>query len=105
MAGSNARQKGGRKLRWPVSEIVISPSKRQWTWVIWWACLRARPMPEDHRSAAGGKAQDGPGTPPVHKKIGPVFKGEAKAVVAALEAADPFDVKKQIDDWGEVRFP
>ena len=26
-AASNARQKGGRKLRWPVSEIVIAPSK------------------------------------------------------------------------------
>ena len=27
MAASNARQKGGRKLRWPVSEIVIAPAK------------------------------------------------------------------------------
>ena len=27
---------------------------------------------------------------PVHKKIGPVFKGDAKEVVEALKTADPF---------------
>ena len=33
---------------------------------------------------------------PVYKKIGPVFKGNAQKVVAALNAADPFKVKEQL---------
>jgi isoleucyl-tRNA synthetase len=35
--------------------------------------------------------------PPVHKKIGPVFKGDAKKVVEALKTADPFLVLSQLD--------
>ena len=34
---------------------------------------------------------------PVHKKIGPVFKGDAKAVVEALKTADPFQVKNGLE--------
>ncbi len=44
-AASNARQKAGRKLRWPVSEILIAPARRTWTLATWKMCSKARPTP------------------------------------------------------------
>ncbi|MFB6170188.1 MAG: valine--tRNA ligase [Haloarculaceae archaeon] len=41
---------------------------------------------------------------PDHSKIGPEFRERAGAVVAALEAADPADVKGQKDARGEVEL-
>jgi isoleucyl-tRNA synthetase len=38
---------------------------------------------------------------PVHKKIGPVFKGDAKLVVEAIASADPSSIKSLLD-VGEV---
>jgi isoleucyl-tRNA synthetase len=98
MAGSNARQKGGRKLRWPVSEIVISPSKEAVDLGDLVGVLRGQTNAKKITVLPPGeKPKMDLEISPVHKKIGPVFKGEAKAVVAALEAADPFDIKKQLD--------
>ena len=34
---------------------------------------------------------------PVYKKIGPMYKGEAQKVIAALKEADPFQLKSQMD--------
>ena len=40
---------------------------------------------------------------PVHKNIGPVFKGEAKKVIEALKAVDPFEGRKgQLDVKSEA---
>ncbi len=98
MAGSNARQKGGRKLRWPVSEIVISPAKEAVDLGDLVGVLKGQTNAKKITVLPPGeKPKMDLELSPVHKKIGPVYKGEAKAVVAALEAADPFDIKRQLD--------
>ena len=98
MAGSNARQKGGRKLRWPVSEIVISPDKEAVDLGDLVGVLKGQTNAKKITVLPPGeKPKMDLEISPVHKKIGPVYKGEAKAVVAALEAADPFDIKRQLD--------
>jgi isoleucyl-tRNA synthetase len=103
MAASNARQKGGRKLRWPVSEIVISPAKEAVDLGELEKVLKGQTNAKKITLLPPGqKPKMDLQLSPVHKKIGPVYKGEAKAVVAALEAADPFEVKRQIDAGGEA---
>jgi len=105
-AASNARQKASRKLRWPVRELIITTRV------------------EDRDDSAGAlkvgdleavlKAQTNskkitvlpPGDKPpldvelsvVHKKIGPVYKGEAKQVVQALQAVSAAELKRMIED-------
>ncbi|MGB7545011.1 MAG: class I tRNA ligase family protein, partial [Methanothrix sp.] len=103
MAASNARQKGGRKLRWPVSEIVISPAKEAVDLGDLEGVLKGQTNAKKITILPPGqKPRMDLELSPVHKKIGPVYKAEAKAVVAALEAADPFAVKSQIDAGGEA---
>ena len=103
MAGSNARQKGGRKLRWPVSEIVISPAKEAVDLGDLVGVLKGQTNAKKITVLPPGeKPKMDLELSPVHKKIGPVYKGEAKAVVAALEAADPFDIKRQLDSGCEA---
>jgi len=98
MAASNARQKGGRKLRWPVSEIVIAPAKEGLDLDGLVDVLKGQTNAKKITVlAAGEKPKMDLEIAPVHKKIGPVYKGEAKAVVEAIAAADPFEVKKQLD--------
>jgi len=105
MAASNARQKGGRKLRWPVSEIVISPSKEMVDLSSLEGVLKGQTNAKRINVLhPGEKPKMDLEISPVHKKIGPVYKGEARAVVAALEAADPFEVKKQLDARGEAHL-
>jgi len=98
MAASNARQKGGRKLRWPVSEIVIAPAKE----VLDLGGLENVLKGQTNAKkivvlAAGEKPEMDLEISPVHKKIGPVYKSEAKAVVEAIASADPAEVKRQLD--------
>ncbi len=103
MAGSNARQKGGRKLRWPVSEIVISPDKEAVDLGDLVGVLKGQTNAKKITVLPPGeKPKMDLELSPVHKKIGPVYKGEAKAVVAALQAADPFDIKRQLDSGCEA---
>ena len=103
MAGSNARQKGGRKLRWPVSEIVISPAKEAVDLGDLVGVLKGQTNAKKITVLPPGeKPKMDLELSPVHKKIGPVYKGEAKAVVAALQAADPFDIKRQLDSGCEA---
>ncbi len=103
MAASNARQKGGRKLRWPVSEIVIAPSKEAVDLGDLENVLRGQTNSKKITVLLPGQkpAMDLEMTP-VHKKIGPVFKGEAKLVVEAIGAAAPAEVKGQLDGCGEA---
>ncbi|MHB8118708.1 MAG: isoleucine--tRNA ligase [Methanothrix sp.] len=105
MAASNARQKGGRKLRWPVSEIVIAPTKE----VLDLGCLENVLKGQTNSKkitvlAAGEKPRMDLEIAPVHKKIGPVYKGEAKAVVEAIAAADPAEVKRQLENGDATIF-
>jgi isoleucyl-tRNA synthetase len=98
MAASNARQKGGRKLRWPVSEIVIAPAKEGLDLSHLENVLKGQTNSKKITVlAAGEKPKMDLEIAPVHKKIGPVYKGEAKQVVEAINAADPFEVKRQLD--------
>ena len=98
MAASNARQKGGRKLRWPVSEIVIAPAKEVLDLGGLENVLKGQTNSKKITVlAAGEKPKMDLEMAPVHKKIGPVYKGEAKMVVEAIAAADPFEVKRQLD--------
>jgi isoleucyl-tRNA synthetase len=103
MAASNARQKGGRKLRWPVSEIVIAPSKEAVDLGNLENVLRGQTNSKKITVLLPGQkpAMDLE-MAPVHKKIGPVFKGEAKSVVEAIGAAAPAEVKNQLDGCGEA---
>lgn len=97
-AASNARQKAGRKLRWPVSEIVISPSKDAVDISGLEGVLKGQTNSKKITVLSPGeKPRMDLEMSPVHKKIGPAFKGEAKQVVEALKAADPFQVKSQLD--------
>jgi len=98
MAASNARQKGGRKLRWPVSEIVIAPSKEAIDLDNLEGVLKGQTNAKKITVLSPGeKPRMDLERAPVHKKIGPVYKGEAKAVVAAIAAADAAAVKRQLD--------
>jgi isoleucyl-tRNA synthetase len=104
-AASNARQRAGRKLRWPVSEIVISPSVD---------ALDISGLEEVLKGQTNSKRITvlGPGEKPklnlemtpVHKKIGPVYKGDARNVVEALKSSDPGEVKGQLDAKGQAEL-
>jgi isoleucyl-tRNA synthetase len=85
-AASNARQKAGRKLRWPVSEIVISPSIDTVDLGVLEGVLKGQTNSKKITVLSPGeKPRMDLEMSPVHKKIGPVFKGEAKQVVEALK--------------------
>jgi isoleucyl-tRNA synthetase len=103
MAASNARQKGGRKLRWPVSEIVIAPAKEGLDLGALENVLKGQTNSKKITVlAAGEKPKMDLEIAPVHKKIGPVYKGEAKVVVEAIASADPFEVKRQLDSGDAI---
>jgi isoleucyl-tRNA synthetase len=98
MAASNARQKGGRKLRWPVSEILIAPAQEAVDLGGLENVLKGQTNSKKITVlAAGEKPKMDLEIAPVHKKIGPVYKGEAKNVVEAIAAANPTEVKRQLD--------
>ena len=90
MAASNARQKGGRKLRWPVSEIVIAPAKEVVDLDGLENVLKGQTNSKKITVlAAGEKPKMDLEMAPVHKKIGPVYKGDAKMVVEAIACRRP----------------
>ncbi|HPE64352.1 MAG TPA: class I tRNA ligase family protein, partial [Methanothrix sp.] len=102
-AVSNARQKGGRKLRWPVSEVIVAPTKEipnlkdlQGILKSQTNCKKVTVM------NVGEKPEMEIATNPVPKKIGPVFKGDAQKVIEALKEADPAKVRDGIKS-GECR--
>jgi isoleucyl-tRNA synthetase len=98
MAASNARQKSGRKLRWPVSEIVIAPAKEAVDLDNLENVLKGQTNCKKITVLSPGeKPKMDLEISPVHKKIGPIYKGEAKTVVEAIAAADPVAVKSMLD--------
>ena len=102
-AASNARQKGGRKLRWPVSEIVIAPAKEAVDLDSLENVLKGQTNSKKITVLSPGeKPRMNLEMSPVHRKIGPVFKGEAKKAIEALGAAAPLEVKSKLDAMGEA---
>ncbi len=102
-AASNARQKAGRKLRWPVSEIVVSPFEETLDLSGLETVLKGQTNSKKITVLKPGeKPKMNLEMSPVHKKIGPVYKGDARKVVEALKTADPFEIKRQLDASGEA---
>jgi isoleucyl-tRNA synthetase len=99
-AVSNARQKVGRKLRWPVGRIVVSPPDEN-------AALAVKNLKEvimDQTNSkdivlteVGGSWDElGFSAIPNPGAIGPVFKGDAGKVIAALKQMDAIALKKKL---------
>ncbi|KGK98787.1 isoleucyl-tRNA synthetase [Methanococcoides methylutens] len=107
-SSSNARQKVGRKLRWPVSRIVVSPTDENTVAAV----EQLRYVLMDQTNAKyielieigeswkelGVEAAPNPGA------IGPVFKGDAGKVNAAIASMDDMELKKGLAD-GEMEIP
>jgi isoleucyl-tRNA synthetase len=107
-ASSNARQKAGRKLRWPISRIVITPENED----VAKAVERLRSVLMDQTNSKAiiltdiGKSWDELGLEviPDPGKIGPVFKKTASKVIPALQKVDGFALKKAFADSGEFEL-
>ena len=104
-AASNARQKAGRKLRWPISRIIVSPENEDAAKAV--ERLRSVLMDQTNSKAivltGAGKSWDELGLEviPDPGKIGPVFKKEAGKVIPALKKVDGIALKKAFADSGE----
>lgn len=105
-ASSNARQKAGRKLRWPVSRIVVSPSSEQVAEAV--ASLKSVLMDQTN---AKDIVLTGVGEPwdelgyeaiPNPSTIGPVYKGDAGKVLAAIKKADAMSLKRLLAASGQA---
>lgn len=106
-SSSNARQKVGRKLRWPVSRIVVSPTDENTVAAV--EQLRYVLMDQTNAkyieliemgeswNELGVEASPNPGA------IGPVFKGDAGKVNAAIASMDAMELKKGLAD-GEMEI-
>lgn len=105
-ASSNARQKAGRKLRWPVSRIVVTTSNEQ----VFEAVANLRSVLMDQTNAKDivlvdvGQAWNelryeaipNPST------IGPVFKGDAGKVLNAIKNADVVALRNSLIANGQA---
>lgn len=97
-AVSNARQKGGRKLRWPVAEVTISTDKEIPDLGDLLSVLKSQTNSKRVTVMdVGEKPRMDIALNPIPKKIGPAFKGEAQKVIQAIKEADPAKVKEAID--------
>jgi isoleucyl-tRNA synthetase len=105
-ASSNARQKAGRKLRWPVSRIVVSPSSEQVAAAV--ASLKSVLMDQTN---AKDIVLTGVGEPwdelgyeaiPNPSTIGPVYKGDAGKVLAAIKKADVMSLRRSLASSGQA---
>ncbi|WP_406661549.1 isoleucine--tRNA ligase [Methanolobus sp. ZRKC3] len=103
-SASNARQKVGRKLRWPVSRIIVSPTSEQAVE----AASRLRSVLMDQTNSKDivltgvGESWDELGFEAVPNPgaIGPVFKADAGKVIAAIKQADVTELKKALASGG-----
>ncbi|AFV22472.1 isoleucyl-tRNA synthetase [Methanolobus psychrophilus R15] len=110
-ASSNARQKAGRKLRWPVSRIVVAPSNEQVAEAV--ASLKSVLMDQTNAKdivlTTAGQPWDELNYEaiPNPSTIGPVFKGDAGKVLAAIKKTDVLSLRKSLATNGqaEVEVP
>jgi isoleucyl-tRNA synthetase len=107
-AASNARQKAGRKLRWPISRIVVSPNGEDTAKAV--ERLGSVLMDQTNSKAivltGVGESWDELGLEviPDPGKIGPVFKKDAGKVIPALQKVDGFVLKKAFAETGEFEL-
>ncbi len=107
-AASNARQKAGRKLRWPISRIVISPVSEEVSKAV--ENLSEVLMEQTNSKAIvltevnESWAELGLEVIPDPGKIGPVFKKDAGKVISALQKVDGPDLKKAFTESGEFEL-
>ncbi|MEA1984684.1 MAG: isoleucine--tRNA ligase [Euryarchaeota archaeon] len=107
-SASNARQKVKRKLRWPVSRIVISPQQEQ----VISAVENLRSVLMDQTNAKDivltdvGTSWDELGieATPNPSTIGPVFKGNAGKVNTVLGSMSATQIKEGLADTGEMEI-
>jgi isoleucyl-tRNA synthetase len=97
---ANARQKAGRKLRWPVSEIIIAPDKEIDISGLEGVLLSQTNSKKITVLNPGGKPEMVLELQPVPRRIGPVFKGEAQRVIEALKKSDPVEMKRSLEAGG-----
>ncbi len=107
-AASNARQKAGRKLRWPISRIVLSPESEEAATAVkrLKSVLMDQTNSKDIVLTAVGESWDELGLEviPDPGKIGPVFKKDAGKVVPALKELDGVFLKKAFAEAGEFEL-
>jgi isoleucyl-tRNA synthetase len=107
-AASNARQKKGRKLRWPISRIIVSPCSED-------SAKAVKSLPSVLRDQTNSKAivlmgvdewwdELGLEVIPYPGKIGPAFKKDAGKVIFALQKIDGFTLKKAFSKTGEFEL-
>ena len=107
-AASNARQKKGRKLRWPISRIIVSPCSEDSAKAV--KSLSSVLMDQTNSKAivlmSVGEWWDELGLEviPDPGKIGPAFKKDAGKVIFALQKIDGFALKKAFSEIGEFEL-
>ncbi len=107
-AGSNARQKLKRKLRWPVKRIVIAPKNE----IVNKAVLDLESVLKEQTNAREivligiGETWDKLGVEvlPNHAALGPAFKKDAGKVIAELKKVDGRLIKKSIMETGSFEL-
>ncbi|VVB66777.1 Isoleucine--tRNA ligase [Candidatus Gugararchaeum adminiculabundum] len=94
---SNARQSAKIKLRWPVEEVIVVTKSTD-------AAAAARRLSGTIKILANvknvkveEKIASTLTLKPVHSKLGPVFKKDAKKAADAIEKADPVKLKKELE--------
>ncbi|HWQ18789.1 MAG TPA: isoleucine--tRNA ligase [Methanotrichaceae archaeon] len=102
-AASNARQKAGRNLRWPVADISISSMEPIEIGDLEGVLKAQTNSKKITILPIGQKPRMDLKMAPVYKKIGPVFKGEAQKVIAALMEIKPSLVRDHQKSSG--RYP
>jgi isoleucyl-tRNA synthetase len=107
-SASNARQKVGRKLRWPVSRIVLTPVNQQATDAVTnlKSVLMDQTNSKDIVLTGIGESWDELGfeANPDPGAIGPVFKGDAGKVIGALKKANAVQLKKTLALEGQFEL-
>lgn len=107
-AASNARQKAGRKLRWPISRIVVSPVSQEVSKAV--ENLSEVLMDQTNSKAIvltevkESWAELGLEVIPDPGKIGPAFKKDAGKVISALQKVDGQDLKEAFTESGEFEL-
>ena len=107
-SSSNARQKVKRKLRWPVSRIIVSPNKESAADAVvnLKSVLMDQTNSKDIVITGVGESWDELGfeANPDPSAIGPAFKGDAGKVIAAIKQTDAMALKKALATSGEFEL-
>jgi len=100
-AAQNAREKGGRKLRWPVKEVIIQGDTQE----VVDASRALEPLLKHMTNSKEMRVilptEEWEGlqlvAEPQMSVLGPAFRGDAKKVGEALERVDPQELKTALD--------